>query len=201
GAERVGERVTRDLVQIEVWRHVDVGREKVVHDLSLREVLIHKTNALGQAEPLDFMHKLVAIALSLSSLELRMGLADDEVQRVRMGSDDRRHRRDHVLESLARIDEPEGRNDRSLLDAELSLEAMPPVRRDRWHPMRYDDRRSGDAVYVSEEASGGLGHHPDDRAPLGDAAERGAHPRLGRGPVRVQGRADPLADLLEQRAP
>ena len=50
-----------------------------------------------------------------------MRLSDDEVERARMPSDDHGHRGDHVLETLARIDEPEGRQDRAAFNAELSL--------------------------------------------------------------------------------
>src|SRR5207245_11068368 len=110
-----------DLVEVEIWRHVHVRREKVVDDLALRQVLIHEAHVIGHARALDLAHELVPVLLARLLQELRMRLSDDEVERTRMPSDDLGHRRDHVLETLTRIDEPEGGQDRAIFNAKLSL--------------------------------------------------------------------------------
>ena len=107
-AERVRERSARDLVRIEVRRDVHVGGEQVIDDVPLFEVLVHEDDVVGEAELLDESGQSVAVLLAALLEQLRVRLTGDQVERVRMPGDDRRHRLDHVLESLAGTHETEG---------------------------------------------------------------------------------------------
>src|SRR5438105_7232579 len=127
-----------------------------------------------------------------------MRLTDDQVQRVRVPSDDARHRIDHVLKALAWVDEAEGGDDRPAFDAKLPLEAMAPLRSDRRHPMRYHDRWLGDPIHVAKESRRGLRHDDDHGALFRDAAKRVAHPRLRLRQDRMEGRDDRLVELAEK---
>ena len=71
-----------------------------------------------------------------------------------MVSDHLGHRLDHVLETLARIDQTEGRDQRPAFHAELGLEPLTPVRLDDRHPMGNDPGRFGEAVVGGEELDG-----------------------------------------------
>src|SRR5438270_2709297 len=49
----------RDLVQVEVGRHVHVGREEIVDDLALRQVLIHEARSEEHTSELQSQSNLV----------------------------------------------------------------------------------------------------------------------------------------------
>src|SRR5438270_13634579 len=154
----------RDLVQVEVGRHVHVSREEIVDDLALRQVLIHEADVVGHARALDLADKLISILLASLLQELGVRLSDDQVEGTGVARDDLGHRRDHVLETLARIDEAKGRQDRSVIHAQLPLQSVPATRHDRWHAVLDHDRALGYAVDVPEQPRRGLGHDHDPRS-------------------------------------
>ena len=128
-----------------------------------------------------------------------MRLSDDQVEGTGVARDDLGHRRDHVLEALARIDEAKGRQDRSVIHAQLPLQSVPATRHDRRHAVLDHDRALGYAVDVPEQPRRGLGHDHDPRAARGDATHGLADLRLGLGQDRVQRRDDGLLQSFKER--
>ena len=176
-AKRVGERPAGDLIRVQIRRHVYVGREQVVHDRPLGEVLVHKGDVVGHPELFDGPLQGVAILLAPLLQQLRVGLANDQVERVWMLGDDRRHRSDHVLETLPGIDQAEGRHDRVVGHVEPAFQGVASARFDRRHAVRDDDGRLPDAVVGLEEPGCGVGHHDELIAVLRDRTDGVAHRR------------------------
>ena len=154
---------------------------------------------VGHAGALDLADELVPILLARFLQKLRMRLSDDQVESARVTLHDLGHRRDHVLETLPRIDEAEGRQDRAVFDAELALQPVPPTRDDRGHAVLDHHRPLRDPVHVLEQPRRGLGHDDHPRAVLSDAPHGFADLRLGLGKNRVQGRDDRLLEGFEER--
>ena len=127
-----------------------------------------------------------------------MGLAGDQVQGSGVVSDHLGHRLDHVLETLAGIDQTEGRDQRPAFHAELGLEPLTPVRLDHRHPVGNDPGRFGEAVVGGEDLNGARGHDDHLVAEGGDAPHRLADGRRRIGEDRVHGRHHRLAELLEE---
>src|SRR6185503_15857507 len=92
----------------------DVAGEQIVDDFSLAEVLVHELDVAFQAALTDQLPELLAVRLAIPPHQLRMGLTDDQVQGSRITGANRGHRLDHVLETLAWVDQAEGRDDRAI---------------------------------------------------------------------------------------
>src|SRR4030081_2986271 len=128
-----------------------------------------------------------------------MSLSDDQIEGAWVMGDDFRHRRDHVLEALARIDQAEGRQDRTVLDAELALQSMPSTRLDRRHAVLDYVRALLDPVHVGEQTGRGLCHDDDPRAVLRNTAHGFADLRLRLGQHGVERGDDRLLEGFEER--
>src|SRR5206468_4164064 len=90
-------------------------------------------------------------------LDVRMGHPEHDVDGVRMPREDRRHRVDHVLDSLVRREETEREDDRAAFDAELVLA---PSIRDERNAMGDDvDLPGVDAMNRAEERCPVAAHH------------------------------------------
>jgi hypothetical protein len=146
---------------IEVGSHVDVGCQQQLDDVPLRQVEVEEGHVTLESEPLDQRDQLVSIPLAVPPDELGVRLARDQVEHRRVLLPDGRHRLDHVLETLAGVDQPEGRDQGPAGHPELLLHPDPAVRLDRGHAVRDDGDRPADAVARRQQADRGFGH--DDR--------------------------------------
>ena len=107
-AQRVGQGAARDLVRVEVRRHVDVGGEQVLDDVLLVQVLVHEEHLVAETQLVDELLQAVAVLLAALLEQFGVGLAGDQVERLGVAGHDRGHRFDRVLEALAGPHEAEG---------------------------------------------------------------------------------------------
>src|SRR6185503_311018 len=199
-AERVREGAARDLVRIEVRGDIDIRREEVVHDLALGEVLVHELDVIAHPQARSRRDERVPIRLAFPFLQLGVRLADDEIESGGMASDDLRHRLDDVLEALPRVDEPEGGDDRTLLDAELPLESMASPWLDGGHAVLDHHRRTRYPVDLAEQTCRGRAPDDDLIAALRDVANGLERPRLRLWRDGVQSRDHGLRAVVEEYA-
>ena len=179
-------------------RHVDVGREQVLDDVLLVEVLVDEQHVIGKVELLDQGLQPVAVLLAARLEQLRVRLARDQVERLGVACGHGGHRLDRVLQPLARTDEAERRDDRAPVQAELGLQAATPLRLDVGHPVGDHERPFLDAVVAVQDVDRGLGHHDEPVRGLGDGTHRLADRRGGIGQHRVHVHQRRLLQLLEE---
>ena len=198
-AQRVGQRAARDLVRVEVGRHVDVGGEQVLDDVLLVEVLVDEEHLVAETELVDELLQTVAVLLASLLEQFGVGLAGDQVERLGVAGHDRGHGLDRVLEALAGPDEAEGRDDRVPVEPELRLQPASSLRLDVRHAVRDHERVLGDPVVALEDLDGALGHHREAVRRLGDRSDRVADRGRGIGQHRVHVHERGLLQLLEER--
>ena len=198
GPERVRKRTAGDLLRVQVGRDVHIAREQVVDDLWLGQILVDEGDVVLEPELLGERPERVSISLALAPHELRVRLADDQVQRPRSPATDRLHRPDHVLQALARVHEPEGGDERPPSQAELLFQPSVPMRlngRDAVRDHRNFVRRN--AVGVQKHPRS-IRHYDHPHAASGQALNGLAHGRGGVGQQRVERRDQRLAQLRQE---
>src|SRR5947209_6036155 len=122
-ADRVGQRSTDNLILIEVGHDVDVGSSQIPNELRVGEESVIESNMPQDAEVASHVRQLIAVCLALSLPDVRVCLADDEIERLRLLLDNGGQRLDDVFDCLTGADEPEGREERAISQSEDLLGA------------------------------------------------------------------------------
>ena len=197
-AERKTERAGGGLRLAEVGGDIDVrGADELLQLLELHEAVV-EGDVLRHARFLSKTLQAQPVGFAFRAHQMRMGRAKHDVDQVRILPGDLRQRPDHVLDPLARGEQPEGQQHLLALDPELILEGT-----------RIDEGRIGNAVRDQIDLGGGgaidlaenrapaLGHH-DQSFRLSDDLVH--HPALvGSGLLEdsVQGRHHGQVDLAQ----
>ena len=198
GPERVGEGAARDLPRVEIRRDIDVARQEQIDDVPLRHVFIDEGDVVLEAEPFDGLHQVIAVGLPFVPAQLGVRLTRDHVEGGGVARHDRRHRFDHELDALARVDQAKGRDDGSARHAKLLLHPDAAVGMNRGHAVRYHHRRLGDVVLGVEDACRRVGHHDSCDAEPDRRANRLPHRGRRIGRHSVQGGDDRLAQSFKE---
>ncbi len=208
GGDAEAERARRDLLELVVRRHEQVGLREEVGDVVDREVAVVELDVVDEIEVDHRALERQAVSLALTSRHVRMRPARDDVDRARMALDDCRHRGDRRLDSLSGREQAEGgelelagripalassvtARQRRMLGGSPSEHRRSAVRDD-------PDLLLAAAAALDQQAPRRLRHHDHE---LGAATERGQHGGLvprGPGQHRVQSQDDRLLQVFGQ---
>ena len=142
GAHRVGHRPGHDLVEVGIRRHEDVGRLEPLRQLDPPDVPIDEPDVILEPQSGHGCDQALAVGLALAAKEVRVRLADHDIQDRRMRGDHVGQRGERELVALARTQEAEAQDDLATLHAQGWLD------RDR-----IDEREFRDAVRDDMQAA------------------------------------------------
>ena len=182
GGHREGEGAGDDLLLGPVRRQVEVGGGQQYGQLGLGEEAVEEVHVLGQVQLADQPLQTEPVALALVLDHLRVGLAGDQVEHLRVRGHDGGQRGDGQLDALAGGDQPEGGQHRTAFEPlqghlrDVLRRGLPGVgvhqhlgRSVRQHAdaFRHDD------AGVDDHPASGLGEHGDQGGPVAEGPQRG----------------------------
>ena len=123
-SKAVGQRAGRHLGFIEIGRRVDVAHRDEVQQRGLVDELVEEDDMVLDAEFPHPRRQALSVGLTLSANQIWMGRAENDIDGVRAGFDDRRHGIDHSLDAFARRQQAEREDDGLPAEPELGLGVM-----------------------------------------------------------------------------
>ena len=186
-AERVGQRAGGDLRLGQIRREINVRRADEPHQFLQLDEAIEEHDMLLHAEVFGQPLQAQAVGLALVAQQIRMRLAQHDVNDVGKFADDVRQRAQRVLDALVRREQAEGEQHLLARHAELVLEII-----------RVGERHVGNAVRDEINLGGRRLIDLEQKFPTAfssspPAASRAGSTRASRGVALRWARAGPCA--------